>query len=113
MRVIYLTIVTVIENMMRLVKRMFAELVLNAARNGKSAHQQVRQNEKVEASSARGPEFYRPRYRNMAGFPSASADDAGLTQPAYIVGIETSDRRTASLSSPRDAILPRTSVRPF
>jgi hypothetical protein len=44
-RVQYLTSITVIENKMRLVKRMFPELVLNAARNDKSVHGQVRQNE--------------------------------------------------------------------
>jgi hypothetical protein len=67
MRVIYLTIITVIENKMRLVKRMFAELVLNAARNDKSADQQGCQNENVEASSGRRRDFYRPHHRNMAG----------------------------------------------
>jgi hypothetical protein len=41
--------ITVIDNKMRLVKRTFAKLALNAAQNDKSAHQQVRQNENVEA----------------------------------------------------------------
>jgi hypothetical protein len=109
MRVTYLTMITVIENKMRLVKRMFAELVLNAARNSKSAHQQVRQNENVEASSTRGPEFYRLHYRNIAGVPwhqptvpaSRSLRISSALRPS-------SDRRTA-----RAAIWSRANVRPF
>jgi hypothetical protein len=96
MRVTYLIEITVIENKMRLVKRIFAELVSNAAGNDKSAHPQVRQNENVEASSACRRDFCRPWQGSLA-----STDDAGLAQPAYIVGIETEFR-----SEDRVAIFP-------
>jgi hypothetical protein len=114
MRVDYLIAITVVENKMRLVKRMFAELALNAARNDKSAHQRVRQNENVEASSTRRRDFYRPHHRNMAGVPwhqptmpaSRSLRISSVLRPS-------SDRRTASLSSPREEILLRANARPF
>jgi hypothetical protein len=77
----YLTTIIVIENKMHLVKRVFAKLVLNAARNDKSAYQQVRQNEDVEAPSTRWRDFYRPHHGNSQ-HSLASATDAGLT--AYV-----------------------------
>jgi hypothetical protein len=89
LRVTYLTTIIVIENKMHLVKRMFAKLVLNAAP------------ERQICPSAGPPERRcRSVVYPLSGFlPStslehgrvalASADDAGLTQPAYIAGIET------------------------
>jgi hypothetical protein len=81
MRVAHLQAITVIENKIRLVKRMFAELVLNAARNDKSAYPQVR----ICPLSR-----FLPSTSSEHGRASlASADDAGLTQLAYIFGMET------------------------
>jgi hypothetical protein len=75
---------------MHLVKRVFATLVLNAARNDRSAHQAG-----PPERRRRGVVYPLARFllstssREHGRVSLASADDAGLTRLAYIVGIET------------------------
>jgi hypothetical protein len=100
---------------MHLVKRVFAELTLNADRSDKSAHQRVRRNEDVEASSTRWRDFYCPHHHgNMAGFPwrqPTMPASRGLRISSALR--PSSDWRTVSLSSPRAAISSRANARPF
>jgi hypothetical protein len=82
---------------MRLVKRMFAELVLNAARNDKSAH---RRSARTKMSKRRLPAVRISTVHITGTWQGslASTDDAGLAQPAYIVGIETEFRSEDSVA---------------